>query len=120
MKYIFSIFLVVQLSLFAASMAQITFTREWVTGKRSAAPKLRVLMHDDNICKSLLPAIDYLLEVEKIHQKLCGPPPKSYSVPVMLKKLTPVSDVLSSSSSGDQGYDDGYDGVASSHMQKST
>lgn len=54
---------------FLSQFFQITFTREWVTGKRSISPKVKVVMHeeDQTFCRSLIPAIDFLLEVKMIN-----------------------------------------------------
>ncbi|CAG7718630.1 unnamed protein product [Allacma fusca] len=73
MRSFIYILLAFQLSLWSV-VAQITFTREWVNGKRSSPNNIFSLQSSQEYppCKSLWPAIEILMETEKLQQAHCG------------------------------------------------
>ncbi|ODN05653.1 hypothetical protein Ocin01_01027 [Orchesella cincta] len=57
---------------FASSIAQITFTREWVKGKRSTTANTAAAAKDGHsVCQNLVTAVEYLIELEKLRRAEC-------------------------------------------------
>ncbi|CAL8081959.1 unnamed protein product [Orchesella dallaii] len=56
---------------FACSFAQITFTREWVKGKRSTSNTVAVAKDGHVVCQNLVAAVEYLIELEKLRRAEC-------------------------------------------------